>query len=47
MNRSLMTFISASGFPASDRQQMEFFAAILVRLCQQLTGRNLSPLSFG
>ena len=28
----------------SDRHQMEFFVAILVRLCRQLTGRNLSPL---
>ena len=28
----------------SDRHQIEFFVAILVRLCRQLTGRNLSPL---
>ena len=27
----------------SDRHQIEFFVAILVRLCRQLTGRNLSP----
>ena len=27
----------------SDRHQIEFFVAILVRLCRKLTGRNLSP----
>src|SRR5262249_28875942 len=30
---------------ASDRHQMEFFVAILVRLCRHLTGRRLSPES--
>ena len=27
-----------------DRHQIEFFVAILVRLCRRLTGKNLSPL---
>jgi AraC-like DNA-binding protein len=29
---------------AGDRHQIEFFVAILVRLCRRLTGKNLSPL---
>lgn len=30
---------------ASDRHQIEFFALMLIRICRQLTGNHLSPIS--
>jgi AraC-like DNA-binding protein len=32
---------------AQDRHQIEFFVVILLRLCRQLTGRNVVPLRIG
>lgn len=44
-NKVSMTFNHVGVARLDDRHQIEFFAVILLRLCRQLTGRNLSPIA--
>ena len=44
-NKILMIFKHVGVARLNDRHQIEFFVVTLLRLCRQLTGRNLSPIA--